>query len=63
MSNSTDTYMVVVNDEKQYSIWDETMPRPAGWHEEGFSGTKHDCLAHIERIWTDMRPLSVRRDE
>jgi MbtH protein len=60
MSDSTGTYLVVVNGEEQYSVWDETMPLPAGWRAEGFSGAKQDCLAHIERVWTDMRPLSVR---
>lgn len=62
MSDSTGTYLVVVNDEEQYSIWDESMPTPGGWRAEGFSGTKQDCLDHIERIWSDMRPLSVRMD-
>jgi MbtH protein len=53
-------YLVVVNGEEQYSIWDEAMPLPGGWRAEGFSGTKEDCLAHIEQVWTDMRPLSLR---
>ena len=54
------TYLVVVNDEQQYSIWAADSPLPDGWHEEGFSGQKEDCLAHIEQVWTDMRPLSLR---
>ncbi|MFD0531302.1 MbtH family NRPS accessory protein [Kitasatospora arboriphila] len=33
---------------------------PAGWTAEGVSGTREACLAHIEEIWTDMRPLSLR---
>ncbi|HYS34094.1 MAG TPA: MbtH family NRPS accessory protein [Pseudonocardiaceae bacterium] len=53
-------YLVVLNDEEQYSIWDESMAVPAGWRAEGFTGVKDDCLAHIERVWTDMRPRSVR---
>lgn len=53
-------YLVVVNDEEQYSIWAADSPLPDGWHEEGFSGQKDDCLAHIEEVWTDMRPLSLR---
>jgi MbtH protein len=53
-------YLVVLNDEEQYSIWDESMAVPAGWRAEGFAGVKDDCLAHIERVWTDMRPRSVR---
>jgi MbtH protein len=55
------TYLVVVNDEEQYSIWDADRDLPAGWHGEGFRGPETDCLAHIEQIWTDMRPRSLRR--
>ncbi len=55
------TYLVVVNDEEQYSIWDADRDLPAGWRGEGFRGPEADCLAHIDQIWTDMRPLSLRR--
>src|SRR4051794_35207791 len=54
-------YLVVVNHEEQYSIWPEGRDLPLGWREEGKTGAKADCLAYIEQIWTDMRPLSVRR--
>jgi MbtH protein len=54
-------YRVVVNDEAQYSIWPEARALPAGWRDIGVVGTKPQCLAHIETVWTDMRPLSVRR--
>ena len=52
---------VVVNDEEQYSVWDADRPPPAGWRATGFTGTRQECLDHIDEIWTDMRPLSVRR--
>ncbi|MFJ9774312.1 MbtH family protein [Kitasatospora sp. NPDC101157] len=55
------TYQVVVNHEEQYSIWDSEMDVPAGWSPVGVSGSKADCLAHIERTWTDITPLSVRK--
>ncbi len=54
------SYRVVLNDEEQYSIWDATMPMPAGWRAEGFTGSKEECLAHIDEVWTDMRPRSLR---
>ncbi|MET8131783.1 MULTISPECIES: MbtH family NRPS accessory protein [unclassified Streptomyces] len=57
---AADGYAVVLNEEEQYSIWDVSLPIPGGWHAEGFSGGKEDCLAHIEEVWTDMRPRSVR---
>lgn len=55
------TFVVVLNDELQYSIWRADADVPAGWRAEGTSGTKEECLAHIDRVWTDMRPLSLRR--
>jgi MbtH protein len=54
-------YVVVMNHEEQYSIWAADIDPPAGWVIAGPTGTKDACLDHIERVWTDMRPLSVRR--
>jgi MbtH protein len=55
------TYFVVVNHEEQYSIWPEGRDIPLGWRATGPKGTKQECLAHIETVWTDMRPLSLRQ--
>lgn len=57
----TRTYTVVVNDEEQYSIWFAERELPLGWKSCGKSGTRQECLDYIETVWTDMRPLSVRR--
>ncbi|MGY3056432.1 MbtH protein [Streptomyces sp. TE3672] len=54
-------YRVVLNDEEQYSIWWADRALPAGWHAEGSEGTREECLARITEIWTDLRPLSLRR--
>ncbi|MEV0395259.1 MbtH family protein [Polymorphospora rubra] len=54
------TFAVVMNDEEQYSIWPETRDLPTGWRREGFAGSRAACLDHIEAVWTDMRPLSIR---
>ncbi len=54
-------YSVVVNDEEQYSIWLAERELPAGWRAVGRQGTKDECLRHIDEVWTDMRPLSLRR--
>ena len=51
---------VVVNHEEQYSIWPADRAVPAGWSDVGVEGTTDECLDHIERVWTDMRPLSAR---
>ncbi|WP_255948299.1 MbtH family protein [Streptomyces odontomachi] len=61
MSEEQVLYNVVVNDEEQYSIWWEGRELPAGWRIEGTRGSKDECLAHIDEVWTDMRPLSLRR--
>jgi MbtH protein len=52
---------VVRNDEEQYSIWPTTSTPPLGWTRVGFSGAKAECLEHINTVWTDMRPLSLRQ--
>ena len=54
-------YRVVRNDEEQYSVWLADRDLPAGWHAEGTTGSRQECLDHIDRVWTDMRPLSLRR--
>jgi MbtH protein len=54
-------YKVVVNHEEQYSIWPAEKFNPLGWTDAGKSGTKAECLAYIKEVWTDMRPLSLRR--
>ena len=59
--DDTRQYKVVVNDEGQYSIWPLERDSPLGWREGGKSGTKRACLDYIEQVWTDMRPLSLRK--
>ena len=54
-------YQVVANHEEQYSIWPGGREIPAGWRPEGREGSKKDCLDYIDQVWTDMRPLSLRR--
>jgi len=54
-------YKVVVNHEEQYSIWPADRENALGWNDAGKSGTKAECLAHIKEVWTDMRPLSLRK--
>lgn len=57
----TTIYKVVVNHEEQYSIWPEYKENPPGWNDAGKAGPKSECLAHIKEVWTDMRPLSLRK--
>jgi MbtH protein len=57
----TTTYHVVVNQEEQYSIWPEYKEVPRGWRTVGKTGAKQECLDYIKEVWTDMRPLSLRK--
>jgi len=54
-------YKVVLNHEEQYSIWAADRENPLGWRDAGKSGSKEECLAYIKEVWTDMRPLSLRK--
>jgi len=60
-SDDETRYRVVRNHEEQYSIWPLQRDLPVGWEAVGKSGTKAECLDYIEEVWTDMRPLSLRR--
>lgn len=61
MEDESVCYSVVMNDEEQYSIWPSGRELPLGWRAVGVEGNEEDCLRHIERVWTDMRPLSLRK--
>jgi MbtH protein len=54
-------YKVVINDEEQYSIWAADREPPLGWRALDKEGTKAECLAYVKEVWTDMRPLSLRK--
>lgn len=54
-------YKVVVNYEEQYSIWPAERENALGWYDAGKRGTKQECLEYIKEVWTDRRPLSVRK--
>ena len=53
-------YKVVINHEEQYSIWPVHRDNAPGWRDAGKTGTKQECLAYIDEVWTDMRPRSLR---
>jgi MbtH protein len=54
-------FEVVLNHEEQYSIWPADREIPAGWRKAGKQGNKAECLSYINEVWTDMRPLSLRK--
>ena len=61
MEEDNRIYNVVMNHEEQYSIWPMEREIPLGWKAVGKSGSKKECLDYIETVWTDMRPLSLRK--
>ena len=54
-------YKVVINQEEQYSIWPADRANASGWRDAGKQGQKQECLEYINEVWTDMRPLSLRK--
>lgn len=60
-SEDTTLYKVVKNEEEQYNIWPADRVNKLGWTDAGKTGTKEECLAWINEVWTDMRPGSLRR--
>jgi MbtH protein len=59
--NEDTNFLVVINHEEQYSIWPDFLDMPKGWNAVGKSGKKQECLDYIKEVWTDMRPLSLRK--
>lgn len=60
MTDTDDTFKVVRNDEDQHALWPAPLPLPPGWTEIGFSGSREDCLRHVQLVWTDITPKSAR---
>ncbi len=53
------TFVVLINDEKQFSLWPTFVEVPMGWTPKFGPAPRQDCVAHIEANWTDMRPESL----
>jgi MbtH protein len=53
------TYIVLINDEGQYSLWPDFIEIPAGWTSVHEPDTRQACLDYINQNWTDMRPRSL----
>ncbi|MEU3207451.1 MbtH family protein [Streptomyces cyaneofuscatus] len=53
------TYLVLVNDEGQHSLWPSFVEVPAGWTVAHPEDTRQACLDYVEQNWTDLRPRSL----
>ncbi|AGZ40771.1 MbtH family protein [Actinoplanes friuliensis] len=58
--DENDRYEVLRNDEEQYSLWPVGIDVPAGWARVGKEGTRDECSAYVDEVWTDMRPKTLR---
>ncbi|MFJ6657355.1 MbtH family protein [Streptomyces sp. NPDC091377] len=63
MSNPWDdadaVFLVLVNDEEQHSLWPAFTPVPAGWRTAHGPAARTECLAYVDKHWTDLRPKSL----
>jgi uncharacterized protein YbdZ (MbtH family) len=59
--NEQGEYLVLINEEGQYSLWPAYLDVPLGWQAIGPKGGRKVCLEWIDENWTDMRPLSLKR--
>lgn len=55
------SYLVLVNDEGQHSLWPTFIDVPAGWRSVFGESSRQECLDYVEKNWTDMRPNSLIR--
>ena len=58
--DETGTFLVVVNDEDQHSLWPTFADVPAGWRKVFGETSRAECMAYVEEHWTDIRPKSLR---
>ena len=56
------TFLVLVNDEDQHSLWLADLDVPAGWRIAHGPAGRQPCLDYVEANWTDIRPRSARRE-
>jgi MbtH protein len=54
-------HIVLINHEEQYSLWRADMDIPGGWHQVWGPETRQACMDWVDKTWTDMRPLSLRK--
>jgi MbtH protein len=54
------TFLVLVNDEDQHSLWPARIAVPGGWRVVHGETDRQSCLDYVDENWTDLRPLSAR---
>ena len=54
------TFLVLVNDEDQHSLWPEFAQVPEGWTPVYGPVPRDEALVYVDIHWTDLRPRSLR---
>ena len=54
------SFLVLVNNEEQHSLWPSFADVPAGWRVVHGEADRVACLDYIEQNWIDIRPKSLR---
>jgi glycopeptidolipid biosynthesis protein len=54
------SFLVLVNDEEQHSLWPTFADVPKGWRVIYGESDRAAYLDYIEQNWTDIRPRSLR---
>ena len=52
-----------MNHEEQYSPCPADRENALGWRDAGKNVTRAECLAYIEEVWADMRPLAPEEED
>ncbi|ATL28463.1 MbtH family protein [Streptomyces formicae] len=58
--NAEGKFLVLMNDEEQYSLWPSFIEVPEGWRTVLEETDRQTCVDFIEKTWSDMRPKSLR---
>lgn len=59
-ADASQDFIVLINDEEQYSLWSGSIAIPAGWRTIYGPAAKQACLDYVDEVWKDLTPRSVR---
>jgi MbtH protein len=53
------SFLVLINEEGQHSLWPAHLGAPDGWRTVYGPAARSACLGYVDDHWSDMRPLSL----
>jgi MbtH protein len=54
--NADASYLVLVNQLGQHSLWPEAIDVPSGWQVVSGPGGRRECLDYVAANWSDIAP-------